>query len=57
MRISLQQTLDLGRGGHAPGKDQLGKPDLGSPAGSQEASRSSAEHSTLDNQGGGLGSG
>ena len=55
VHISLQPTLDLVRRGHAPGKDQLGKPDLVSPAGSREASRSSAEQSALDNQGGGSG--
>ena len=37
VHISLQPTLDLVRGGHAPGKDQLGKPDLASTAGSREA--------------------
>ena len=39
VHISLQPTLDLVRGGHTPGKDQLGKPELVSPAGSREASR------------------
>ena len=51
VHISLQPTLDLVRGGHAPGKDQLGKPDLAPTAGSREASRSSSEQSALDNQG------
>ena len=53
MHTSLQPTFDLVKRGHAPGMCQLGNPDLGSPAGSREASRGSTEQSTLDNQGGG----
>ena len=55
VHTSLQPTFDLVKEGHAPGKCQLGNPDLGSPAGSREASRSSAEQSALDNRGGGSG--
>ena len=55
VHTSLQPTFDLVKRGHAPGMCQLGNPDLGSPAGSREASRGSTEHSTLDNQGGGSG--
>ena len=53
VHTSLQPTFDLVKSGHAPGMCQLGSPNLGSPAGSREASRGSTEQSTLDNQGGG----
>ena len=55
VHTSLRPTFDLVRGGQALGKDQLGRPDLDSPAGSRVVSRGSAEQSTLDNQGGGAG--
>ena len=48
-------TVLPGKEGHAPGRYQLGNPDLESPAGNREVSRGSAEQSALDNQGGGSG--
>ena len=36
---SLQPPFDLVKEGHAPGRYQLGNPDLDSPAGSREVSR------------------
>ena len=36
-------TVLPGKVGHAPGRYQLGNPDLESPAGSREVSRGSAE--------------
>ena len=51
--IFVASSTRPGQKGHTPGKSQLGKPGLESPAGNREASRSTPQQNALENQGSG----